>query len=391
MKDAVSKLYICVIRFLHLCVRWYSRSSVGRFFSGLKNPFKLDYQDLLEQVKVCSIGISNLANAGLRVEVRDISTIQSLRHTEHMNFNDKLFKQYKGMDDTLKQILQLTVSSDALTKGVSLDVRELRKSTGRVEYNLLVEYLAPAVSPEDVLLRAQAFVRRSPTMSLASPAIVNTKRTLKDWALSDRSSLLVIRMGLRAQKQARELTAEVIQGLATSTQSVFWNLSLPCSSGKGQTTADVLKSLLYQALRSSTDLFAQFPEQLSLTKIRGSHSDAEWTDLLCLVFAKVPNAFIVIETEDLYKIHGDDPEWSARMVDLLQKIVDQTTAACNRLKVLLVVYGNASKIPTTSASKVGDPLVLSVPPPAAIPPRLRHMARRTGLDTRSWRLQKPKI
>jgi hypothetical protein len=73
-----------------LCVRWYSRSSLGRFFSGLKHPFKLDYEDLVEQIKVCSVAIENLANAGLRVEVRDISTIQAIYHVESMDVNSKI-------------------------------------------------------------------------------------------------------------------------------------------------------------------------------------------------------------------------------------------------------------------------------------------------------------
>jgi hypothetical protein len=390
MKDALSRLYAYVIRFLHLCVRWYSRSSLGRFFSGLKNPFKLDYQDLVEQIKVCSAAIEDLANAGARVEIRDISTIQAIHHSQFMDLYSKLLKKYDWMENSLKQLLEVTTTSKTLTERVDLNVRDMKRSNYRMEFYHLVQFLAPEIPPDLVLLKAQSFARRDPTMSLVSTQNVRTNKTLEAWALAERSSLLVVRMGRFAQKQARELAVDVIQGLIIKGQRVFWNISLPCISGNGATMADIFKSLLHQALRHTTELFAHFTEQLNLEKIQSSHTDSEWADLICLLFSRIPDTFIIIETKDIHKMHRHDPDWSNRLLGLLQRVVDRTIAAGCRLKILLVVYGNVLKMPSAN-SKDSDLVLTSLIPPAPIPPRLRHMARRTGLNTKSWKLQKPKI
>jgi hypothetical protein len=269
MKDALSRLYAFVIRFLQLCVRWYSRSSLGRFFSGLKHPFKLDYEDLVEQIKVCSAAIEDLANAGLRVEVRDISTTQTIHHSEIMDWHRK-------HDNSLKQLLDVAITGKAITERVDINVLDIKRSNFRMEFHHLAQFLAPEILPDTVLQKAQSFARRDPTMALASHQTVKLDRDLKTWALADRSSLLVVRMGPRAQKQARELAADVISGLTKNGQRVFWNISLPWSSGQGGTMADVFKSLLHQVLRNSGVLFTQFTEHLNLEMIQAAHTDSEW-------------------------------------------------------------------------------------------------------------------
>jgi hypothetical protein len=197
-------------------------------------------------------------------------------------------------------------------------------------------------------------------------------------------------MGLRAQKQAREMAADVIQSLSTSSQCVFWNLSLPRTSEQDCTMASFFKSIIYQALRNSGDIFTQFSEQLNLIKINCSHTDNEWADLMCLLFSKIPKAFVVIETESLHRAHQHDPEWVNRFLQLLQQIIDRTTATGNCPKTLLVVYGKALNV-SAETSSTGDPLVTSLLPPAPVPSHLRHIARRSGIKTGSWKLQIPKV
>jgi hypothetical protein len=89
-------------------------------------------------------------------------------------------------------------------------------------------------------------------------------------------------------------------------------------------------------------------------------------------------------------MHQHDPEWANRLLQLLQRVADRTAAAGNRLKILLVVYGDVLK-DTTAESKDIDFIVTSIQPPPAVPPRKRHIARRTGLNMRNWKLQTPKL
>jgi hypothetical protein len=186
------------------------------------------------------------------------------------------------------------------------------------------------------------------------------------------------------------VAAEVIQRLALSAQCVFWNISLPRTTEQTESMADVFKSLIHQALRHSADLFTQFAEQLNLMKIHGSHTDQEWVDLICLVFSKMPNAFVVIETDGMNKMHGNDVDWANRFFRLLQTINDRTAAAGNCLKILLMVYGTVLKVvPDTLVN--GNLLVNRYHLP---PPYLRacgiwlddqDLLRRAGSsDTENW-------
>jgi hypothetical protein len=93
MKDALSRLYAYIILFLQLCVKWYNRSSLGRLWSSLKAPFELDYKDLVEQIKTSSAAVEDLANAGARVEIRDIRTIQDIHHVQFVDFHNNILQR----------------------------------------------------------------------------------------------------------------------------------------------------------------------------------------------------------------------------------------------------------------------------------------------------------
>ncbi|KAH3997541.1 hypothetical protein HBI13_109690 [Parastagonospora nodorum] len=387
MKDALSRLYAYIIIFLHLCVKWYNRSSLGRLWSAMKSPFELDYQDLVDQIKVSSAAVEDLANAGARVEIRDIRTMQDISHARFVEFYNKLMDRQANLENSVSQLMQVATTSKTITERISVDVRCISETTYRLEFHHLVDFLAPMIPPEKALLKVQSFSRRDPTRSLPSTGDLKIKRTLHDWASADRPSLLVVRMGLRAQKQARDLAAVVIKGLTSKSQCVFWSLSLPCLSDReGETMASVFKALIHQVLQQSAGLFAQFSEQLNLVKIRSAHTDSEWADIICLLLSKVSQAFLVLETESLHKAYRHDPDWVDRMVQLLQRIVDKTATAGNQLKVLLMVYGK----PVTGvqgSSNTYDMTVTSLSPPIPVPPRSRHVSQRSGFATKGWKLQ----
>lgn len=387
MKDALSRLYAYIMLFLHLCVKWYDRSSLGRLWSAIKSPFELDYQDLVDQIKLSSAAVEDLANAGARVEIRDIRTMQDIYHTRFVKFYTKLMDRQASLENSVSQLMQVATSSKTITERISVDVRGISETTYRLEFHHLVDFLAPSILPEKALLKVRSFGRRDPTRCMTLPGDLKIKRTLRDWSSADRSALLVLRMGLRAQKQARDLAADVIHGLASNSHCVFWSLSLPrLSDGEGETMASVFKALIHQVLQQSAGLFAQFSEQLNLTKIRSAHIDSEWADLICLLLSKMPRAFLVLETEGLHKAYRHDPDWIDRLVLLLQRIVEQTTTAGNQLKLLLMVYGKPVTV-ASGSSNAYDMTVTSLSPPTPVPPRLRHVARRSGFVTKGWKLQ----
>ncbi|KAI8940633.1 hypothetical protein NX059_001905 [Plenodomus lindquistii] len=391
MRDALSRLYAYIILFLRLCVRWYNRSSLGRLWSALKSPYELDYKELIDQIKVSSAAVEDLASAGARAEIRDIRIIQDLHQARFAELYSKLLEKQEKLETSMIQLMRVATSNKAITEEVKVEVRGISQGVYRLEFHQVVQFLAPTTSPADALRKAQSFARRGTDAALAPQGNIRIIEVLQAWAIADRSSLLIVRTALSAQKQARVLAADVIKRLNSSNDRVFWNLTLPrMLSGEGDCMANVFKSLTHQILKHSADLFAEFAGQLNAVKVLGSHTENEWADLIALLLTKIPNAFVVIETEGLYRENRHDPDWADRFVILLQRILDKTAVAGNRLKILLVVFGTATKI-SPSSSNDSDVVVASLQSPTPVPPRLRHVARRSCFSERNWKLQTPKV
>jgi hypothetical protein len=390
MKEALARLYTYIMRFLYLCVKWYSRGSLGRFVSALKSPFKLDYKDLVDHIKACSATIADLANSGARTEIRDIRTIQAIHHAQFMELHNKLLEKQNWVEHSLVRILQTTTASRAINERVSFDVQAIRRTASGLELHHVVQFFAPQLLPDKVLLKVQSFARRNPTPTFLPREDLKIKRKLQSWATSGRSELLVFGLGLGARKQARELAADVVQSLKTGDQIVFWDLGSEGNSVHEASMSETFKRVIYQALQYSTGLFAEVSEELSLEKIHGVHTDSEWAELICLLFSKIPRAYVVIETDELHRAHRHDLDWASRSLRLLQTVVDRSTAAGNHLKVLVIVCGNVRKT-AASAAERNNMTTVSLPSSAPVPPRLRHITRSKDSKTRKWRLQARKL
>jgi hypothetical protein len=227
------------------------------------------------------------------------------------------------------------------------------------------------------------------TPSLPSFAGQRIRKTILEWASGNTPSFLIVEVGLRAQKQAKELATNVIENLKPNSQCVFWDLSSTRSSPSAHTMVALFKGIIFQILQQSSNLFSNFTEQLNLSKINAAHTDREWVDLICLLFSKIPTAFIVIETEALQKAYQHDSSWIERLFGHLQKIVEQSSASGCELKLLVIMYGSSHRFTAATASSK-NVRVAKMQPPTPLPPHLRHVARRSGLETKGWKMRSPK-
>jgi hypothetical protein len=272
------------------------------------------------------------------------------------------------MEARMTQMYQMVTSNQS-----TLDATH--RAVFRLEFHHILEFFMPKVLPGAALRKVQPLAKRRPTVSN-----VRVESLLRDWANNTRSSVLILQASLRAQTQVTELAADVVNHLRGHGEFVFWNISTGRSTRK-MTMQDVFKSIIFQALQQAGSTFADMSEHLNPRKIHGTHTDREWTDLICLLFARIPKAFLVIETEDLRNTYAQDQQWAEQFFELVRHIVDKTAAAGCQLKVLLLLYGRKSG--TTS----GDGLrVATLPPSNLIPPRLKHVAGQPGLNVRGWRV-----
>ncbi|KAF2001217.1 hypothetical protein P154DRAFT_596826 [Amniculicola lignicola CBS 123094] len=107
----------------------------------------------------------------------------------------------------------------------------------------------------------------------------------------------------------------MIKHLRGRAQYVFWNISLGPRSERIVSMNEIFKTIIFQALQHSGQLFTDFAEQLNLSELQSSHTDREWVDLICLLFMKLPEVSIVLETEDLHKMYRHDRDWIERFLN----------------------------------------------------------------------------
>jgi hypothetical protein len=390
MEAALARLYTYIILFLTLCVKWYNRSPLGRFWSSLKSPFELDYQELVEQIQRCSGVVEDLANAGSRAEIRHVRVLAELNHNQSRELDTKLLnvlEVQERIEASMIQVLEVATSNKTITERMSGDVRGISGGIHRMELHLVIEFFKPDVLPEAALLRVQSLARREQSISLQNPRNLKVRNMIQNWFLKDGSSLLIVRVGLCARNQARELAAGMIEALKSSTQCVFWNVSGLCASKGADNMAELFKSLIFQVLQHSGGQFCNLAEQLNLSKVRDVHTDHEWIDLACLLFSRLPKAFVIIEAISLCKTHQHEPGWVNRFCGHLQTIVDRCSTEGNELKMLLVMYGNSYQVETKAANVV----VTALQPTIPVPPRLQHMTYRSGLNAKGWRFPRSKV
>ncbi|CAN9398485.1 unnamed protein product [Alternaria alternata] len=392
MEAALSQLFTYIVLFLRLCVRWYNKNPLSRICSAIKTPFELGYQDLLEHIRECSKAVDDLANAGARVEVRDVRILTELQHAQIRELDVKLLKVLDEQEKFRAQVVQLLRIADShksLTERVGVDVCNMSRTVYRIEFNEAMRFFEPKVLPETALLKVRSFVRRGMTPSLPSSAEQRIRKTILEWASGNIPSFLIIEVGLRAQKQAKELATNVIEILKPNSQCVFWDLSSTRSSPSAHTMVALFKCIIFQILQQSSNLFSNFTEQLNLSRINAAHTDREWVDLICLLFSKMPTAFMVIETEALQKVYQHDSSWAERLFGHLQKIVEQSSASGCELKLLVIMYGSSHRFTAATASSK-NVRIAKMQPATPLPPHLRHVARRSGLETKGWKMRRPK-
>ncbi len=389
METALSKLYAYIIMFFQMCVRWYNRSPLGRLWSSIKDPWELDYRELLDQIKHSSAAVEDLANAGARVEIRQINTALELHHVQSADRDAKLLESQSKMEASLNHLVQIATSNKTVTERMSGNVQVMSDRMYRMEFHTVLQFFAPETLPNSALLRVQSFARRETSLSHPPSSFPKMYNTLKTWVSSDKASIMVVRVAPRAQKQARDLATTITTTLKTNSQVVFWYLSIPHMSERTVSTEDVFKNIIFQALQHSGNRFTQFAEQLNLSKINGPHTDREWADLIGLLFSKIPQAFLIIETEGLHRTYRHDKEWVQRFLGLLHTVVSKSMEAGTELKILLLVNDNVSNFQRKSDNDTS--FVVNLQAPILVPPRLRHLARRTGLNGKGWKFRMRKI
>jgi hypothetical protein len=149
------------------------------------------------------------------------------------------------------------------------------------------------------------------------------------------------------------------------------------SHGRVTSTADIIKSLIFQPLQQDPTLLHSYPEELNVTKFQSDHTEAEWISLLLQLFSRLSECLIIVEAEDIFQADRDVPDWTKHFLELFQILVDEAKSSGNQVKILVLGYGS---ILLTMQSVPGQKngIVPSIRRLHAVPPHLRRQFASRG-------------
>ncbi|KAL2170512.1 hypothetical protein VTG60DRAFT_4798 [Thermothelomyces hinnuleus] len=327
MRDAVATLYAHILLFLKQAVKWYNVGPAGRALTALFKPFELGYKEILDQIVLCAKSIDDIASLASKVELREIKL---LLHKENArlaalerNLHDmqvRFGRDHEALSAAVGSVLRVVNCDTLKINEIHQDVKATAPRIIDIHLNQILSALRPDHSPESALERHRSLVRRC-----SSPWRVQTQapqilRTVGDWIVSPRSSLLVLHAQPRARASVRAVTTEFISQLRPHSK-ILWHLPTPTTMTTTTTTTtttatEILKSLLFQALNQAPELAVAASGQpnliststavprLNLSAAELQHAPRTgrgWANLLCRVLQTLGRpCFLVVDAEDLF-------------------------------------------------------------------------------------------
>jgi hypothetical protein len=261
-----------------------------------------------------------------------------------------------------------------------------------MQFSRILQVLKPQQCPEETLEKVCSLVKRVQIPSIPTRDSDELLKTLGAWVSRKESALFVVKVGVRAEANAKEFAADVVKLLQRMPYGVIWNLSWINPHGSAPSMTKLVKSLIFQALRHDPTLLQSHPEELNIMKFESNHTEMEWISLLLQMFSRLSKCFIIVEAEDIFKTYRDVPEWIKHFLELFQKLVDEAESIGNQLKILVLGYG--SILPTwQNIPSKKNRFVSLIQRPQPVPPHLRQQfaSRGKGIHLASWQNLKLKF
>ena len=166
---------------------------------------------------------------------------------------------------------------------------------------------------------------------------------LQEWFNSPNSSLSLLRGTFQLRSYLKEYCVDKIDDFRAANIPVLWALK-PIGKEIMHTISevDLLKYLILQTLRLSSDLQTEGSLALNCRRFQSATTLTEWFDLLGSTLSYIPTQiYIIIDLEILSPTSSPDSEnfmWLRLFSTLFQKLSERGTYL--RVKVMLITYGS---------------------------------------------------
>lgn len=406
--------------FFQQAIRWYNRSSAGRAFSSIFKPYELEYEDTIEQIRLCAEAINDMASAASRAEVRDMHITIQLMRREMQRRDQKLTEMQLQVKDTQRKQLQMhetvnnspqvanseffhttrhmlyadttTKGHKAITERIHIDVQDMMPRIRDMQLSNILQALKPSICPEQTFNKFQAITKRSRSTKLPVAESNAILQSLNSWFSKEGSSLFILRVGPRAETKAMELTTDIISHLRDKQVNVIFRLSPITRLGERDvpTITEVLKVLVHQALQLDPSILHADFNELNVAKVSSIHTEAEWMYLLTKLITRLAKCYIIIETHDLFQKARCKPDWVGRFLNIFSTLVSGPMSSGSSLKFLVLCYGGGHDALMRRNLDQDSWIVSTLRRPLPTPIRLKRAASYKR-NTKGWQRAQPKF
>ncbi|TVY33898.1 hypothetical protein LSUB1_G007503, partial [Lachnellula subtilissima] len=339
IKHLISNMYAHILKFLVRSLRWYQESKISHLIHAITRPVELRFDDLIEEIRLLSSNMDNLALASGHAEQRDMHTEQKQACNEQKRLENKV----DHLTKLVEQLRETIVTDQAINASARI---ELRQDLSDIQVAQLLSLISNSALPDPIKsLQAALFMRsrRHQRERNGGPSFLNNKK-LTDWNAIGRSELVILQGTRRLRFEIKDFCSGSITLLRQKQTPVIWALKAIESHetpGNMTSTIDLLKYLISQALGLNRAIHTDAAVTPRLKSYWEAQTESDWFKVLASVLEGIALIYIIIDVELLHPSLPAITEgfnWPASFHSLFAGFIERNIKTI--LKVALVGYGS---------------------------------------------------
>ena len=340
IKRAVAQLYAHLMEFFTMAWQWYHEGPMKHMLHSITQPASIQYKDVLNDIEECSRRIDQWAVSSAQAEIRDMNTRQQNMQMDVKDINGLLQKNNKAVSGILEVIHAISPQISQLLEG-QIDTNQW--VSGLQLSQMLIHTANSQLADPETSYRFSVLIRNKHQRGLNYTPKFWLSSRLKDWSSSKSSSLIIVTGSYATRSQAKDFGINVIEAVRSASIPVLWalhdNSKRVCET---ISTADLLKSLVQEAIGGNKAFQNERLCTLSCTRMQSAIDEKEWLEILGSVLVGLPLLYIVVNLESLDRnplAMTEHFSWPLAFLSLFQSLYSRGVATV--VEIVLISYGDA--------------------------------------------------
>ncbi|KAH7333075.1 hypothetical protein BKA65DRAFT_564106 [Rhexocercosporidium sp. MPI-PUGE-AT-0058] len=325
--------------FLVRSLRWYQESRFLHLVHAITRPAELRFNDLIEDIRLLSHSLMDLALASSHAEQRDMHTEQNRASSSQRELLDEVCR----LTRLVEQLCEAIVANQAINTSAQI---ELRQDLSSIQLGQVLSLFSNSILLEPMKsLQSALFMRdrRRRRGKSSGPSFLNSRKLI-DWNTIDKSELVILQATRRLRFEVKDFCCGSVLLLQQKQTPVIWAVKAIESyesTDNMTSTIDLLKYLVSQAVNLNKTIHTDAAMTPRLKTYWGAQTECDWFNVLASFIQGIPLLYIIVDVELLHPslpIITPGFSWPAAFRSLFAGLIERNSKTI--LKVALVSYGS---------------------------------------------------